>query len=429
MSIKTNRRAFVQGLSAATAGAGLLAASGAGSAKAAGPSGPPIRIGAPLSATGPFASDGEVSKIGHQMAIDEINAMGGLYGRKLELVTYDIADLSPDKIKAGFTYLTSEGKADVLITQTLFTPGPEMEVCAASGVPLLHSSAVHDFSELVKTKPDKYWMVFMIAPWEYAHGDGLLPALETFQRMSDWKPRDKSIAMITTNSSYSNAIEQAIRKSLPKYGWKIVVADTIVPPFTEWGGILAKIRQANPDMIFTTDYQVGDLAAFQNQFMQNPTKSVMYGQWAPSLNEYINLTKENSTGVIYGDLVGILNDEIAQGFYERFKKAAPDVDPGGSTSGTMYDAVYLYANAVLWAGGPEDRKKVAHYLRTNIYRGVCGAYKFRPDYQDLPAYPDMVDDSSIGLPHLWAQIWEGKRNIIAPQPYAKTPFRLPPWFS
>ena len=429
MDIKANRRAFMQGLSAATAGAGLLAASGTGPAKAAGPSGPPIRIGSPLSATGPFASDGEVTKISHQLAIDEINAMGGLYGRKLELVTYDIADLSPDKLKAGFTYLTSEGKADVLITQTLFTPGPEMEVCAASGVPFLHASAVHDFSDMVKAKPDKYWMVFMMTPWEYSLGDALLPALEEFQKTSDWKPRDKSIAMITTNSSYSNAIEQAIRKALPKYGWKITMADTVVPPTTEWGGILAKVRQANPDLVFTTDYVVGDLAALQNQFMQNPTKSIMYGQWAPSLNEYITLTKENSTGVIYQELIGVLNDQIAADFLDRFRKAAPDVDPGGSTSGIMYDAVYLYANAVLWAGGPEDRKKVAHYIRQNIHRGVCGSYRFRPDYQDIQAYPETEDDASLGLPHLWVQIWEGKRNIISPKPYAKTAFRLPPWFS
>lgn len=427
--METNRRKFVQGVSALAGAAALGTAGPAKTALAAGNGGPPIRIGAPLSATGPFAADGEISKISHEMAIAEINDMGGLLGRKLELVTYDIADLSPDKIKAGFTYLTSEGKADVLITMTLFAPGPEMDVCAASGVPLIHFSSVHDFSELVKSNPDKYWMTFMGSTWEFAHGEGLLPALETFQRTGGWKPRDKSLAMITTNSSYSNAIEKAIRSSLDKYGWKIAFHDSIVPPFTQWGGILAKIRAVNPDMIFTTDYQVGDLAAFQNQFMENPTKSVMYGQWAPSLTEYITLTKGNSTGVIYGSLIGILNDEIATGFLERFGKRSK-VDPGGSTAGAMYDAVYLYANAVLWAGGTEDRKKVAHYMRENIHRGVCGSYHFRPGYQDVPAYPDMEPDASLGLPHVWEQIWEGKRYIISPEPYAKnTPFRLPPWFA
>src|SRR5579862_7331538 len=130
--METNRRRFVQSVSALAGATALGAVGPAKNAVAAGAGGPPIRIGAPLSATGPFSADGEVSKIAHEMAIDEINAMGGVLGRKLELVTYDIADLSPDKIKAGFTYLTSQGKADVLITMTLFTPGPEMDVCAAS---------------------------------------------------------------------------------------------------------------------------------------------------------------------------------------------------------------------------------------------------------------------------------------------------------
>jgi branched-chain amino acid transport system substrate-binding protein len=426
--MNANRRSFVQGISA-VAGATALAAVGPGNkAFAAGTGGPPIRIGAPLSATGPFAGDGEVSKISHEMAIEEINAAGGLLGRKLELVTYDIADLSPDKIKAGFTYLTTEGKADVLITQTLFTPGPEMEVCAATGVPLLHAAAVHDFSDLVKTKPDKYWMTFMMCPWEYVLGDGLLPAMETFQHTSGWKPRDKSIAMITTNSSYSNAIEKGVLASLKKYGWKVTMHESISPPLTEWGGILAKIRDVNPDLIFTTDYMVGDLAALQNQFMQNPTNSVMYGQWAPSLTEYMTLTKGNSTGVIYQALINVLNDGIAKSFLDRFR-ARTKVDPGGSTAGVMYDAVYLFANAVLWAGDPQDRKKVARFMRENIHRGVCGSYTFRAGYQDVPAYPDMVPDSSLGLPHVWEQIWEGKRNMISPAPYATTSFRVPPWFS
>ena len=57
----------------------------------------PIKIGAPLPLTGDYAADGEHMLMGFEMAVDDLNASGGLLGQKVELVTFD----TKNKIRNG----------------------------------------------------------------------------------------------------------------------------------------------------------------------------------------------------------------------------------------------------------------------------------------------------------------------------------------
>ena len=61
----------------------------------------PIKLGAPIPITGPFASDGFVMEKAEKLAIAEINAQGGLLGRQIEMIVFDIGDLTPDKLQAA----------------------------------------------------------------------------------------------------------------------------------------------------------------------------------------------------------------------------------------------------------------------------------------------------------------------------------------
>src|SRR5512137_2207595 len=67
-----------------------------------------IKIGAPMPMTGPYASDGQQMQMALQMAVDEINAKGGVLGRQLELIPGDVGALEAEKIKAVGERLLSE---------------------------------------------------------------------------------------------------------------------------------------------------------------------------------------------------------------------------------------------------------------------------------------------------------------------------------
>ncbi|MGH7966718.1 MAG: ABC transporter substrate-binding protein [Candidatus Binatia bacterium] len=439
---RVSRRRFLQGTAAAGAG-GLIIGGGVGAAlgatlsgegdevEAGGSgeaSGPPIKIGHPFPLTGPLAADGEEAQRTTTLAVEEINDRGGICGRSVEQVFADVGDLSPDKLRAAFTKLTAQDNVDCIIASYFYAPGPDMDVVADAEVPYIHHSAQSPYSEAVSDDPERYWMVFHGVAWEFPHGEGLIPVLDQIEATGNWRPRNRRAFIITSDNTYSTNIATIMRDTIREQGWDVAGFEQIVAPFTEWGPILENIRRTDPDLIFNTDFDVGDIAAFQIQFVQNPTNSLMYQQFAPSLPEYYELTGDRSTGVIYATLKGVLRDEIGRAFIERFTNRW-DVAPGAGTAGIVHDSMWMYFEAVARAQGPEDRRRVAEELRGMIWRGVCGASTFNPENQTTPEYPTEEPDLSLGTPHLYIQLRDGQHEILSPETYATTQFEPPPWFA
>ena len=74
-----------------------------------------IKVGAPIPITGPYSSDGFAMEKGIRMAVEELNASGGVLGDQLEIYVFDIGDLTPDKLQAAASNLAEKEKVDVLI--------------------------------------------------------------------------------------------------------------------------------------------------------------------------------------------------------------------------------------------------------------------------------------------------------------------------
>lgn len=443
---RISRKKFLQGAAAAGAG-GLVvggavggavgaavagdddggAGAGAGGTAQAG-EGDPIRIGLALPLTDFLAADGEEAERSMLLAIEEINDAGGIYGRTLEPRTVDIGDTAPDKVRAGYTRLIEQEDVEVIMTNYLFAPGPDMDVVSGAEMLYFHHSALSEYSKMVNDDPDRFWMVWHNVPWETPHGRGMIPVLQELEASGRWEPRNRRIVIITADNSYSTNIATTMRDAISEEGWEVEAFEQIVAPFTEWGPILERIRRIDPDLVFNTDYVVGDIAAFQNQFFDNPTQALMYQQFAPSLPEYRELTGDRSNGVMYATLKGVLPDDFADAFRQRSEERW-DVAPGAGTAGIVYDTVYVYADAVRRANGSTDAREVSEKLKETRYRGVCGAHAFRPGYQDTPSYPTEEPDLSLGLPHLYIQIREGNEHeILSPSTYATTEFEPPSWF-
>jgi branched-chain amino acid transport system substrate-binding protein len=180
--------------------------------------------------------------------------------------------------------------------------------------------------------------------------------------------------------------------------------------------------------VFFSDYAPGDEASFIKQFRQNPTPSLVYQQYAPSIPEYLDLAGDAADGVLWSTLVGTLSDDRAKiftdKFTERFNRA-----PGFSTAGSQYDLFHLWAETAAAAGDPYAFDKVNTLLVNAVHRGVVGATSFLPGKLTAYAYPDETLDPSLGMPHLTFQIQGGQQVLIAPDPYATGEFQLPGWLA
>ncbi|MDH6197384.1 branched-chain amino acid transport system substrate-binding protein [Mycobacterium frederiksbergense] len=426
-----SRRNFVRGLT--TAGAGGFVVGGAaawvmkpqgGTGFAGAASGETIKIGSVAPVTGPYSGDGLEMVRGAKMAIEDINAAGGVAGRPVELITADISDQAPENFIQAAQRLVSQEQVAAAFAGYTSTTSAEYDIYGNAGVPLLHTNTLQANTDYVVEHG--ITNIFQCCPTEIWYAKGFLQLMQEWIDARTWVPKTKTAAVISSNDSYSISIAKVLQDGIKAMGWEVTHYDEVTAPNADWGPQLARIRANPPALIFITDYLAGDLASFATQFASAPTPSLLYQQYGPSVPEYLDLAKGAANGILWSTTIGTLPDQMGTEFADRYRKKY-NVEPGMSQSGAQYDTVRLWARAAAQAGDPYDFDTVTSYLKSTIFRGVVGTYRF--DDKELTAvpYPDKVDDPSLAMPHLTYQIQDGKQVLLSPAPYGKGTFVLPAW--
>lgn len=429
-----SRREFVQVAGAGAAGlvvgaaGGFALGGGLGGDSGSGGSKGTIKIGSASPITGAYSGDGNEMVRGQQLAIEEINARGGIAGKNLELVTADVGEFSNEAFVNAFQRLAEQEKVAAIFAGYTSTSSVEYDVNAKTGVPLFHLNTLEANVKVVRDNYAKYGMIFEGDPTELWYGKGFAPLITKLVDSGAWTPSAKSVAIITSDDPYSINIANQFQEAMKGLGWEITMLDQVTSGTVEWGPQLSKIRANPPGLIFNTDYIPADLAAFMKQFVPNPTPSLVYQQYGPSVPEYLDLAKEAANGVIWSTVIGTLQDEIGKDFMARYEKKF-SAKAGLSQAGGQYDLVRLWAQAVAMSGGDAyNFTAVREYvLNNNVFRGVSGGYAWNKTDNSVRPYPDDVNDPGVGMPHLTYQIQDGQQVLIDPFPYIAGEFKLPPW--
>jgi branched-chain amino acid transport system substrate-binding protein len=430
-----SRRGFLGG--AATAGAGVAAASAgllAGINQGRAADGEPIPVGQGTMLSGWAAPDGIEFKNGLEMAVEEINAMGGILGRPLEVHTVDTKEGGPDLVIQAFQRLIDKDNAHAIICgYNLATLEAEYDAIADAGIIYTHTNTSQVHNQRIQSDPERFFGCFQSDPSEYWYGEGLLKFLADLEAAGKWTPSNRKIAIVNGAQNYSIVIGNSVRDNSSKYGFEISLEETVQIPISEWGPTLAKIRQDPPGVICITHYAPADLANFMLQFQPSPTPSLVYMQYGPSLAAFREIGKDAVEGVVYGTVISHLQDERAMDFIGRYK--AKYGDASSPAAGVQpYDACHLWAVAAAVAGGPgapydgtDQNRKVSDQMRRLVYRGICGSYRFIENAAAV--YPTQTNDPSLGMPHQFLQVQDHTVApvLIAPHPYAVAEFVTPPW--
>jgi branched-chain amino acid transport system substrate-binding protein len=204
-----------------------------------------IALIAPLS--GPWARQGQLMRMGADMAIDEINEKGGikaLGGAKMVLVIADAGD-STEKAKNAAQRLLAQnpdlvgGTGAWLSSFTLAVT----EVTERAELPWLTLS----YSDLITNRGFKY--VFQTSPTADRQAAETVPAvLELAERATGKRPKTVGILMDNTASPVSFA--KPLREGgLEKLGLKLVVDQIFTPPLSDATPLIDKVRSARPDFL------------------------------------------------------------------------------------------------------------------------------------------------------------------------------------
>jgi branched-chain amino acid transport system substrate-binding protein len=379
-----------------------------------------IGVLAPL--TGGAAADGSEMVNGAKLAVDEINAAGGVAGYKLEVVVGDTQDQAADAVTSAFERLAGDPDLNAIITGYASGSNFEIEAMAEQDMPYLISANSAQTRDIIAPDPDKFPTVWSLTPSYDAYETEMLPVLKELQASGRLKLPNTKVALISSDNPYSKTIMDGLKKSFEAAGWTVTSADLL--PFGEindWRAFLARVRQDNPGLIINTDYQPGNAAKFMTQFLEQPTDSLVFIQYAPSVPEFLSLTKERATGVVYNLLGGILDTPKNPRAAEVVKKYQ---DKYGTAPGTygpaLYEEVYVYADALKKVGDPGKRLEIGKTIGETQKQISSGMLEFDPKTH-------LAVQGNDGIPIQFFQIWDGERVLFYPAAYAAGAFRMPPW--
>lgn len=377
-----------------------------------------IGLLAPL--TGGAAADGEEMKRGTQLAIDEINAAGGVAGYMLDVAIGDTKDLKPDAVISAFERLKGQKDINFMMTGYASTSNFEIEYMAEEGMPYFVAGNSAQTKEIIEAAPDDFPTVWSFTPSYKLYETGVMPVIEKWAADGKVKLPNKKIAIISSDNAYSTTIAKGMEENAKQLGWEVVTSDLV--PFGEvndWRAFFSKLRDDPPAFIVNTDYVAGNAATFISQFLENPTDSLVFIQYAPTIPEFVELTKEKGTGVLSTTMLGLLPSDRAKEIIGKYK-AAYGVEP--STYGVaLYEMTYMYKDAIEKAGDPTDRAAVAKALsEVKDHVTALGVINFDPATH-------LAKAGDEAMPLHFYQVWEGGRYVVSPQRWANRAFQAPPW--
>jgi len=362
----------------------------------------PIKIGASMSVTGTYAKPGSYQKEGYDVCIDELNAKGGLLGRKVELVIYDDQSQPATAVKL-YEKLITEDKVDAVM-------GP-------------YSSAV---SEAVANVTEKYKKV-MVAPLAattsiFKKGRKYIfmvitPAENYLDGLIDMAAKRglKTVAIINEDTLFPKASAAGTAEAAKKRGMQVVLQEAYPKGNTDFSALLVKIKAANPDVIAAGTY-FDDAVAITRQMKELNVNPKMFGLTVGGdLPEFYDLLKQNAE-YVYGStqwdetLPYPGQKEFLAAYTKKFKHEPSYHAAAG------YAGCRLYAEAVKRAG-TLDADKVREQLLKMETKTAFGDYK--------------VDADGFQVAHKMVMLqWQdGKRVVVWPDDLAsgKPRYPTPEW--
>ncbi|ACF00464.1 hypothetical protein I8G32_01784 [Rhodopseudomonas palustris] len=353
-----------------------------------------------------------------QLAAEEINAKGGIDGRKIEIVSYDNHSSSADSVRA-FQRAVNEDKVNAVIASYISEVVLALMPWASRlKTPFVTPGAASN--EITKAinkdyEKNKYTFHGYLTSGELAQSvcDAAKDLLVDARQM-------KSAVIMSEDAAWTKPLDVGYQECLPKVGLKVLDHIRFSPDTTDFTPIFNKIEGSKPDVIITGISHVGVQPTVQWKNQQVPIP--MFGIASQATNETFGKDTNNaSDGVLYqgvsGPGVAVTSKSVP--FAENFKKKYGNYP---SYAGyTAYDEVYYIAEAVKRAGST-DGEKLVEALEKTDYEGTIGRVQFYG--KDEPFTHGLKYGKGL-LTGLMLQWQDGKQVAVWPPEVAKAKIKFP----
>jgi branched-chain amino acid transport system substrate-binding protein len=383
----------------------------------------PLLIGSAFPLHGPARHDGREMANGSALAAAEINASGGIGGRRIEQIVMDMDIFSTRDVARVFQQLI-DAEVDAITSSYLFAGMDTARTLAAAyGAPYVHAMTSESQAQIVRDNQGDHSGVFQVCPTELYYGPGFIRFLNDL-REGGWRPPNRRLAFVETPLPSGQMVNQLAIDLAERSGWQISGVETVPALGADWPAMAERMEQLDPAAIMITQFLAGELASFQRLIVQRLPGALVYAIYAPSVPEFLELAGPASEGLVWATVTGTYSDMLGRRFRSDYAQAFGR-PAGRSHAGIAYDEIHLLAQAWMAVPNPSHFPAVAGQLRRLRYRGVNGSYYLDNAGQSGLGFPDVTRDPSLGQAHLVFQVQNGTHRIICPQPYAESTFRVP----
>lgn len=387
----------------------------------------PVYIGIPFTVEGRGAADSREMLNGAQLAMEEINARGGVLGREIELVTSSCDPSDTTSMVHALEYLVSQ-EVDG-ITSAYGPPAALLNnLLSDYGAPLLHSLTMDCVVEPVRQEPQRLGNLFQFNASDITYGVGLARFLKQIVAERLWYPSNRKVVVVQPFWPGLDLGMSALDSRLNEPGWDVEILSDLPRNNVDWGEVVKQLHSRQPSVIMLASFFLEDGIAFQRAFAQSPLPALVYMLYSPSVPDYAGKLGELGNDVVWATSAGIYPDQFGarfrQTYFNRFKQAA-----GLSQAGLGYDRVQMLVNSWARVGTSRRFSHVTEDLRRIVHRGVTGACYLGSPGQAGLSFPADTLDLSMSQAHLVYQVQNGQHTILSPAPFAVERFKTPWWFT
>jgi branched-chain amino acid transport system substrate-binding protein len=303
------------------------------------------KVGAVLPLTGSAAVWGQNAKMGIDLAVDEINAAGGVNGDRLE-VLYEDSQSEPKVATSALQKMISTQNVHVVVgdiaSSSVLAMAP---IAERSKVVLLSPGA----SNPEITNAGK----FIFRNWQSDALEGEVDAAFAYNTLG-WK----KVATLYVNNAYGAGLEKVFVESFTKLGGNVLTREAFAQGATDMRAQIAKVAAAKPDGIYMPGYPP-EMALTLKQMRESGVSLPALSVQAFDDPEILKRAGSAAEGVVFSvpkppDTADPVVSEFQRKYKERYGK-----DPG-VCSDTGYDAIRIIASVMKQGAktGDEIRRKL-----------------------------------------------------------------------
>lgn len=377
-----------------------------------------IVLGAAVSQTGKYATNGMHTQNGYDFAVDRINEMGGI---KIGDKTY--------KLQVKYYDDESEATRAAELTERLvgqdgikFILGPYGSPITAAMAPVVEKLQVpmvegNGASRSLFTKGYRYIFAVLSTSDQYLSSAVDLAAEKAQEAGKD--PKEVRLALAMGDDNFSQDVRAGILEAAQKHGMQIAIDDKLPDAFTDMSATLTKVRAVKPDALLISGHEKGAITAARQiaeQKIDVPMLAMTHCDSADIIGqvgaaaEYTLCASQWAPSLTYKDQWFGTAAEYSKAFTEKFGHEPP-YQAAESTA-----AVLAYVDAFQRAGSLDTEK-----VRDAIAATDMETFYGHIDFDDT--------GKNIAKPTVMLQVIKGQYQVVAPTKWAteKPIYPRPNW--